>query len=102
MKRLMEYTVRFGLVTACRRAGSPTGTSPLSLNATTLGVSRLPSALGMTFASLPSITATTELVVPKSMPMIFSPTAINRSYHGPQGSSRNGGQLAGQHKLFGL
>ena len=30
----------------------------------------------MTFASLPSITATTELVVPRSMPMIFSPAAM--------------------------
>jgi len=29
--------------------------------------------VGMTFASLPSMTATTELVVPKSIPMIFSP-----------------------------
>jgi hypothetical protein len=37
------------LVTACRRAGSPTRTSPLSVKATTLRVSRLPSALGMTF-----------------------------------------------------
>jgi hypothetical protein len=46
------------------------------VNATTLGVSRLPSAFGMTFASLPSITATTELVVPKSMPMILSPAAM--------------------------
>src|SRR5690606_33613005 len=62
--------------TACRRAGSPTRTSPLLVNATTLGVSRLPSALGITLASLPSITATTELVVPRSMPMIFSPLAM--------------------------
>ncbi len=46
------------------------------VNATTLGVSRLPSGLGMTLASLPSITATTLLVVPKSIPMIFSPCAM--------------------------
>ena len=39
------------------------------------GVSRLPSWLGMTVASPPSITATTLLVVPRSMPMIFSPSA---------------------------
>jgi hypothetical protein len=43
-----------------------------------LGVRRLPSALGMTFASLPSINETTELVVPRSMPMIFSVTAISK------------------------
>ena len=48
-------------------------TSPLSVKATTLGVSRFPSALGITFTSEPSIMATTELVVPRSMPMIFSP-----------------------------
>src|SRR5262245_15018960 len=72
MNRLMEKMVRFGLVMACRLAGSPTSTSPLSVNATTLGVRRFPSWLGMTLASLPSMTATTEFVVPRSMPMIFS------------------------------
>ena len=41
--RLTPMPVRVGFVTACRRAGSPTSTSPLSVNATTLGVSRLPS-----------------------------------------------------------
>src|SRR5579875_805104 len=64
--------VRLGLVIACRLAGSPTNRSPLSVNATTLGVRRLPSWLGMTLTSLPSMTATTELVVPRSIPMIFS------------------------------
>src|SRR5579871_5428839 len=72
IKRLIEYTVRLGLVMACRLAGSPTKISPLSVKATTLGVRRLPSWLGMTLTSLPSMTATTELVVPRSMPMIFS------------------------------
>jgi hypothetical protein len=43
MKRLIEEIVRVGFVTAWRRAGSPTSTSPLSVKATTLGVSRLPS-----------------------------------------------------------
>ena len=47
-----------------------------SLNATTLGVKRFPSRFAITVGSLPSITETTELVVPKSMPMIFSPLAI--------------------------
>ena len=37
-----------GLVTACRLAGSPTRVSPLAVNATTDGVRRLPSWLGMT------------------------------------------------------
>src|SRR5690606_9167605 len=43
--------------------------------ATTDGVRRLPSWLAMTFTSPPSITATTLLVVPRSIPIIFSPSA---------------------------
>jgi hypothetical protein len=39
--------------------------------ATTEGVVRAPSELGMTTGSPPSITATHELVVPKSIPMIL-------------------------------
>src|SRR6185295_19058785 len=76
MNRLIEYTVRVGFVTACRLAGSPTSVSPFSVNATTLGVSRLPSAFAITFGSEPSMIATTEFVVPRSMPMIFSPAAM--------------------------
>src|SRR5881396_3461771 len=69
MKRLMEYTVFVGLVTACRRATSPTRRSPVLENATTDGVVRKPSAFGITLGSPPSMTATHELVVPRSMPM---------------------------------
>ena len=47
----------------------------LGVNATTDGVSRLPSWLAITVTSPPSITATTLLVVPRSIPMIFSPSA---------------------------
>src|SRR5881409_3007218 len=43
-----------------------------SVVAVTEGVVRPPSALGMTTGSPPSMTATTELVVPRSIPMIFS------------------------------
>ena len=67
-----------GIGDACRLAGSPTRISPLVVNATTDGVSRLPSWLGMTVTSPPSITATTLLVVPRSIPMIFSPSATTR------------------------
>jgi hypothetical protein len=56
---------------ACRLAGSPTFRSPLSRKATTEGVVRLPSLLGITTGSLPSMTATHELVVPRSIPIIF-------------------------------
>jgi len=54
---------------AWRLATWPTRRSPLSVNATIEGVVRPPSALGSTLASLPSMMATTELVVPRSMPI---------------------------------
>src|SRR5215216_5923154 len=68
MCRLTERTVRSGLVTACRLATSPTSTSPALEKATTDGVVRDPSALGITTGSPASSTATTELVVPRSIP----------------------------------
>ena len=71
MKRLIEYTVFSGLVMACRLATCPTRRSPVLVNATTEGVVRPPSSLGITLGSPPSITATTELVVPRSIPMIL-------------------------------
>src|SRR5262245_2637453 len=46
--------------------------SPLSVKPTTLGVSREPWALVSTLGLPPSMTATTELVVPRSIPMIFA------------------------------
>src|SRR5207244_6499400 len=58
-----------GFVMAWRFATWPTRISPSLVNATTEGVRRLPSWLGMTTGLSPSITATTELVVPRSMPI---------------------------------
>mmetsp|Transcript_7794 Transcript_7794/g.23862 ORF Transcript_7794/g.23862 Transcript_7794/m.23862 type:complete len:253 (-) Transcript_7794:71-829(-) len=69
MRRLVAKSVPVGLVTACRLAGMPTSRSPLSVNATTDGVVRAPSRFSITLALLPSITATHELVVPRSMPI---------------------------------
>src|ERR1700744_3448534 len=71
MKRLIEYTVFSGVVTDWRLATVPTSRSPLLVKATTDGVVRPPSWFGMTTAWPPSMTETTELVVPKSMPMIL-------------------------------
>src|SRR5664280_1065204 len=68
MCRLTERMVRSGLVMAWRLATSPTSTSPDLANPTTDGVVRPPSALGMTTGSPASNTATTELVVPRSIP----------------------------------
>ena len=68
MWRFTERIVRSGLVIAWRFATSPTSTSPVLENATTDGVVRPPSALGMTAGSPASRVETTELVVPRSMP----------------------------------
>src|SRR5450830_398865 len=75
MNRLMEKTVFCGLVTACRFATVPTSRSPSFVKPTTDGVVRPPSAFGMTTGSPPSMTATTEFVVPRSMPMTLSAIA---------------------------
>ena len=71
INRLIEAIVFVGLVTACLLAGSPTLISPPSTKAITEGVVLLPSALGITTGSLPSITETQEFVVPKSIPIIL-------------------------------
>ena len=75
MSRFVAYSVFVGLVTACRFAGCPTNLSPLSENATMDGVVLDPSAFSITFAFLPSMTATHELVVPRSMPITSPPLA---------------------------
>src|SRR5437764_13629168 len=69
IRRLIAKNVFSGLVTACRFAAWPTRRSPDSVNATIEGVVRAPSAFSMTLAVEPSITATHELVVPRSIPM---------------------------------
>src|SRR5436853_956511 len=71
MQRLIEKIVFSGFVMAWRLATCPTSRSPVFVKPTTDGVVRPPSSLGMTLGSPPSITATTELVVPKSIPMIL-------------------------------
>src|SRR5262245_37371514 len=69
IRRFTEYRVFIGLVTAWRLAAWPTSRSPESVKATMEGVVRAPSEFSITLTSLPSITATQELVVPRSMPM---------------------------------
>ena len=60
-----------GLVTAWRLATWPTRRSPAWAKPTTEGVVRAPSALAITLPSEPSMTETTLLVVPRSIPMIL-------------------------------
>ncbi len=71
MKRFMEAMVFSGLTAAWRRASRPTRRSPDLVNATTDGVVRDPSEFGMTTGSPPSMTAMTELVVPRSIPTVL-------------------------------
>jgi hypothetical protein len=66
-----------GLVTAWRFAGWPTRRSPSSVNATIDGVVRAPSAFSMTLGVAPSMTATQELVVPRSMPMTLAMSVLS-------------------------
>src|SRR5688572_7357251 len=68
----MAKNVFSGLVTACRFAGCPTSCSPSELKATIEGVVRMPSAFSMTLGVLPSMTATHEFVVPRSIPITFA------------------------------
>ncbi len=68
----MANRVFSGLVIACRRAIWPTRRSPDSVKATTDGVVRLPSEFAITFGSPPSMMATHEFVVPRSMPITFA------------------------------
>jgi len=69
MRRLTAKIVFVGLVNACRRAGWPTRRSPSLVNATIDGVVRAPSEFSMMRVLFPSITATHEFVVPRSIPM---------------------------------
>src|SRR6266849_4962611 len=75
MWRFTDRIVRSGFVIAWRLATSPTSTSPVLENATTAGVVRDPSALGMTVGSPASRVETTELVVPRSRPTALAITA---------------------------
>src|SRR6202049_562704 len=68
-RRLIAKNVFSGLVTAWRFADWPTRRSPDSVNATIDGVVRAPSLFSMTLAALPSMTATHEFVVPRSIPI---------------------------------
>ena len=84
MNRLTENTVFSGLVTAWRLATVPTRRSPVLENATTDGVVRPPSEFGMTSGSPPVRTAMQELVVPRSIPIVFAMRCV-ASWTGPSG-----------------
>ena len=72
IRRLMAKKVNSGLVTPWRLAGWPIRRSPSGAKATMEGVVRAPSAFSMTLGAEPSMTATQELVVPRSMPITLA------------------------------
>ena len=57
------------LILTCLLASTPTSLSPSLVKATTEGVVLDPSAFSITLGFLPSITATHEFVVPRSIPI---------------------------------
>src|SRR5262245_47308911 len=72
MRRFTAKSVFFALVTAWRLAGAPTRMSASSVYATIEGVVREPSEFSITLGLPPSMIATQEFVVPRSMPMILA------------------------------
>jgi hypothetical protein len=69
---LIPKMVFCGLVTACLFAGAPTVFSPLARKPTIEGVVLAPSAFSITLILVfPSIMATHEFVVPRSIPITF-------------------------------
>ncbi len=75
MSRLIANSVFCGLVTAWRLADWPTSTSLSLVKATMEGVVRSPSLFSMTRGLPPSMMATHELVVPRSIPMVLAMTS---------------------------
>jgi len=73
-----EYTGTFARICVAPdnlNTGAPVRISPSSMYATTEGVVRAPSEFSMTLGVPFSMTATQELVVPRSMPIIFAMSA---------------------------
>ncbi len=89
----MAKKVFSGLVTPWRLAGCPTRFSPSAVKATIDGVVRAPSAFSITFGFLPSMTATHEFVVPRSMPITLAisvllwQAAVDCSLEPPSGAA---------------
>src|SRR4029453_19567014 len=94
MRRLMANNVFIGLVTACPLAGTPTSLSPSSVKATIEGVVLEPSAFSSTLGLEPSMTATHELVVPRSMPMTLAIVDDPLLYGRPPGPNSFGIRLS--------
>src|SRR5690606_14189014 len=88
IRRFTANTVFSLLVTAWRLAGWPIRRSPSLVKATIDGVVRAPSAFSTTLGLPPSMTATHELVVPRSIPITLAidvPHILIQSWTPPVG-----------------
>jgi hypothetical protein len=95
IRRLTAKMVFSGLVTACRLAGWPTRRSS-SVKATMDGVVRAPSEFSMTRGWLPSMMATQEFVVPRSIPItLHAMQRRRRGWHEGKRSHRASSRRAG-------
>lgn len=65
-------------MTACLFAADPTSLYPYFVKAMTDGVVLIPSEFSITLGVCPSIKATQELVVPRSIPMMVSPFFVEK------------------------
>src|SRR6266446_2778380 len=88
-----EYRI-LRVVIAWRLAGWPISTSPPLVNATTAGVVREPSAFSITLAVPPSMTATHEFVVPRSIPMTLAIQNLRRLPSSGAAPARSGAGAA--------
>src|SRR3712207_6507060 len=83
--RFAAITVPSGFEIICLRAGSPTMSCPSLVNATTDGNALppidVPSAAWIIVGLPPTITAAAELLVPRSMPIIFPILSASLNIH---------------------
>ncbi|KAI4318527.1 hypothetical protein MLD38_032218 [Melastoma candidum] len=97
MNLFTEKNVFSGFTTACRFAICPNNLSPFLLYATTDGAVRWPSALVKRVGFPPSIAATAEFVVPKSIPTTFSHVTLR----GPTPYRLEGPPRGGKRRKWG-
>jgi hypothetical protein len=83
IRRFTACSVFWEFVTPWRLADWPTSTSSSLVKATIDGVVRSPSLFSITRGLPPSMIATQELVVPRSMPMTLPMVFVLRGIRGP-------------------
>ena len=90
------------VILTCLLASTPTSLSPSLVKATTEGVVLDPSAFSITLGILPSITATHELVVPRSIPITVPFTSELRGRTEERAVMNTGAQTANVDSFLAL